>query len=539
MRDLSKKKKIIFTILGVIVWMGLQVGIVMCDRFGIVGYNGVLMAVQFVVCLLMVWMDYKLGAIVSLVMISISMGNMVMILFRTKNMGPLPGLCNMLIYTVTILLLCRQFIIREREAVTDFLTGLQNRRGLYRELNSNIEKEKPFYVIYIDLENFKVINDNYGHVYGDSLLKLVTERMKSIVGNRGVLSRIGGDEFVLVVDGEYDAADIAEKVLDKICEKASLAANFTWIDSYLTAFAGISRFPEDSSDAESLIKYADIAMYQASRENKSRICFFDRNMEEHLKREVELERLIKDGLKKDYFYLVYQPQYKLENKRLRGFEALLRMKTPKGEVVSPAEFIPVAEKGDLILEIDDYVLRRAMREFKDIVEQVESELTISVNVSAKNISSKGFANKVQELLKETGFPAENLEIEITEYCMVQSVEATIQNIIELRALGVQVALDDFGTGYTSLSYLAKMPINLLKVDKSLVDDIVANEKSRDFVTAVISMGHLMGCEVISEGVENEEQLALLNGQECDFVQGYVWGKPLDYEKARQIALKVS
>jgi len=215
------------------------------------------------------------------------------------------------------------------------------------------------------------------------------------------------------------------------------------------------------------------------------------------------------------------------------------MRTPKGEFVSPAEFIPVAEKGDLILQIDDYVLRRAMKEFKDIVEQVEEELTISVNVSAKNISAKGFANKVKAILEETGFPSANLEIEITEYCMVQSVEATIQNIVELRALGIQVALDDFGTGYTSLSYLAKMPINLLKVDKSLVDDIVANEKSRDFVTAVIAMGHLMGCEVISEGVENEEQLALLNGQECDFVQGYVWGKPLDYEVARDIALSAS
>lgn len=538
MQEMSNKKKIVFAVLGVLLWLGLQAGIMACDRFGIQGYNGVLMAVQFVVCLLMVWMNYKVGTVISLILFGFSMINMLGVIVATDKLGPLPGLCNMAIYVVSLLLLCRQFRIREKATVTDFLTGLQNRRGLYQELNANIEKGKPFSVIYIDLENFKVINDNYGHTYGDSLLQLVTERMKSIVGKSGVLSRIGGDEFVLVVDAECDATEIAERILDKICEKATLAANFTWIDSYLTAFAGISRYPEDSADAESLIKYADIAMYQASRENKSRICFFDKEMEERLKREIELERLIKDGLANDYFYLVYQPQYKLEDKKLRGFEALLRMRTPKGEAVSPAEFIPVAEKGDLILQIDDYVLRRAMREFKDVVEQVE-DLTISVNVSAKNISAKGFAGKVKAILEETGFRAGNLEIEITEYCMVQSVEATIQNIVELRALGIQVALDDFGTGYTSLSYLAKMPINLLKVDKSLVDDIVANEKSRDFVTAVISMGHLMGCEVISEGVENEAQLELLNGQECDFVQGYVWGKPLDYNVARNIALKVS
>ena len=538
-QEMSKKKKIGLMVFLVLVWLGLQAGIVMCDRYGIRGYNGVLTAAQFAVCLLAVWINYKVGTAISIILIGFSMINMLVVMIVTRKMDPLPGFCNLAIYTVTLLLLCVQFRIREKTAVTDFLTGLQNRRGLYQELNAGIEKGKPFYVIYIDLDNFKVINDNYGHTYGDSLLQLVTKRMKEIVGNRGVLSRIGGDEFVLVVDGEMNAAEIAERILDKICEKATLAANFTWIDSYLTAYAGISRFPEDSLDAEALIKYADIAMYQASKENKTRICFFNRTMEEHLKREVELERLIKDALTKDYFYLVYQPQYKLGDKKLRGFEALLRMRTPKGEFVSPAEFIPVAEKGDLILQIDDYVLRRAMKEFKDIVEQVEEELTISVNVSAKNISAKGFANKVKAILEETGFPSANLEIEITEYCMVQSVEATIQNIVELRALGIQVALDDFGTGYTSLSYLAKMPINLLKVDKSLVDDIVANEKSRDFVTAVIAMGHLMGCEVISEGVENEEQLALLNGQECDFVQGYVWGKPLDYEVARDIALSAS
>lgn len=537
MDSLSRKKKIALMITLIILWMCLQVTAMFVGRnSGLQAFSGVITASQFAVCLLMVWVNYKAGRIISLVMMGCSIVSMSMAIARAKNMGALPGLCNVVIYIITLLLLCRQFRIRDKEAVTDFLTGLINRRGLYKELKRNIEKKKPFYVIYLDLENFKMINDNYGNVYGDSLLKLVTERMHSVMGGQGIVSRIGGAEFVVVVDGDSDAADITEKLIERICEKISLPANFIWIDSYLKVSAGISRFPEDSEDAEELIKYADIAMLQAVKEKKTKVSFFDKDMEGHLKREVELEKLIKEALAKGYFYLVYQPQYKLDGKKLRGFESLLRMKTAKGEFVSPAEFIPVAEKGDLILQIDDYVLRRGMKEFKEIVERTEDDILISVNVSAKNISSRGFADKVKRIMDETGFPAKNLEIEITEYCMVQSVEITIENIIALRTLGVQVALDDFGTGYTSLSYLAKMPINLLKVDKSLVDDIVADEKSKDFVTAVIAMGHLMGCEVISEGVENEEQLDVLNEQECDFVQGYVWGKPVDYGVAKNLAL---
>lgn len=514
-----------------------QVCISSLDRMHLSMYNGVLMACQFAVCLLMVRVNYRFGAYISYGLIAVSILQMIRVVIFAHNMSPIPGLCNMSIYLVVLVVLSRQFGIREREAVTDYLTGLWNRRGLYRQLAARTESEKPFHVIYIDLGNFKFINDNYGHAYGDDLLKVVTKRMSGVVGRNGVLTRLGGDEFVLVLDGNFDAAETAERVLDAICEKATLKSGETMVDSYLTACAGIASYPKDAKDGEALIKYADIAMFEASRDKTKRICFFNKDMEQYLLRQMELEKLIKEGLEKNYFYLVYQPQYRLEGRKLRGFESLLRLKTADGKVVSPGEFIPVAEKGDLILQIDDYVLRRAMLEYRDIVKEAKDALTISVNVSAKNIGAPGFVDKVYRMLQETGFPANNLEIEITEYCLVQSVEVTIENIQKLRAAGVQVALDDFGTGYTSLSYLAKMPINLLKVDKSLVDDIVTDEKSRDFVTAVISMGHLMGCEVISEGVENEQQLSLLTGQECDFVQGYVWGRPLDYEVAKELSLQ--
>lgn len=513
-----------------------QVMNVVSNRLGISAYNGVMLACQFGLCIIMVRKSYKVGAIVSTVLMSINIINIAVALIRFHRMGTLPGLCNSLIFLITLIILAKQFSIREKEAITDFLTGLYNRRGLYNLLKLSVQDEKTFHVVYIDLGNFKFINDNYGHAVGDILLRVVADRMGKVVGNGGTITRIGGDEFVIVLDGRSNPEEVANNMLDAISEKVSVVVEGSKVECYLTAYAGIASYPKHATDHENLIKYADIAMYQATKSESDRVCFFDKEMEQYLNRQMELEKLIKEGLEKDYFYLVYQPQYKLEGKVLRGFETLIRMKTPDGQFVSPGEFIPVAEKGELIIQIDNYVLRRAMNEFKEIVEK-KQDLVVSINVSAKNIGALDFADKIEKILKETGYPAKNLEIEITEYCLVQSVDITIANIKKLRALGVQVALDDFGTGYTSLSYLAKMPINLLKLDKSLIDDIEDKGNRLDFVNAIIYMGHIMNCEVIAEGVESENQLSLLKEQECDFVQGFVWGKPLDYKVAKDLASK--
>lgn len=530
----QKTKKHISMALCILAFFILQFSIENFNQKDFTTFNGVLTAIQFVMCLCMVQVDHKWGAIIAYLLLFVDIVLMVRVILLVKIWNPLPGICNLIIYAITLTMLNRQLIKRDREAVTDFLTGLRNRRGLYNFLQAKIEDDKPFHVIYIDLGNFKLINDNYGHAYGDALLKAVGKRMATDIYKGEALTRIGGDEFVLVVNGYRNAEETANLLLDKISEKIEVGDGETDVDTYLTAFAGVSSFPKDAKDAESLIKYSDIAMYQASRSKTDRVCVFDKEMEKKLIREMEVEKLIKEGLEHDYFYLVYQPQYRLGGKRLRGFESLLRMKTADGQMVSPGEFIPVAEKSDLILQIDDYVLHRAMNEFGEIITKSNSDVVISVNVSAKNIANLDFPEKIQSILDETGFPANNLEIEITEYCLVQSVDLTIDNIKRLREMGVQVALDDFGTGYTSLSYLAQMPINLLKIDKSLIDDIETDKKKHDFVSAVISLGHLMECEVISEGVEYEEQLTLLTDQQCDFVQGYVWGKPMDYESAKQL-----
>jgi len=537
---MEKRESGKFNIPNMMLWVGLflllQVGIALSGRFiQMISFNGVLMALQFLACLMLVRRDYRRGVIASAILMIISILAAAALIIAKGVTQPMAGICNMSVYLVVLVMLSRQFRNRDEQAVTDFLTGVRNRRGLHQLLETYVDRQKPFYVIYVDLERFKYINDNYGHTCGDRLMQDITRRMREVVGDDCAIGRFDGDEFVFLLDGDKDPEEYARRILNSIGEKSTIVTNFMKIDAYLSANAGIAKYPEDAKDPETLVKYADIAMTHASKGKRNPICFFDKNMEEDLRRQVELERLIKEGLRKDYFYMVYQPQYKLGDKKLRGFEALLRMQTPDGAIVSPGEFIPVAEKGEQILQIDEYVLRRVMKEFKEVVEKTEN-MIVSVNISAKNIAGTGFVGKLKEFLDETGFPAKSLEVEITEYCLVQSLETAIKNIISLRELGVQVALDDFGTGYTSLSYLAKMPINLLKVDKSLVDGIETDDKSREFVNAVISMGHMMGCQVLSEGVENEPQLNLLTGQDCDFVQGFVWGRPVDYETAKKMAL---
>lgn len=528
----EKKKDVLVIVIGVIAFLALQISHnIVLKNFSFL--NGIIVATQLTICVVLVRRNYKKGYLVSLILLGLSLASSIFGVLMSRKLDPLPGAANAVIDIVIIIIMARQFRARDEQATTDFLTGLSNRRGLYRTLVRKIENEKPFALIYLDLGNFKFINDNYGHAFGDHLLKVVAGQMKDHIGKKDILTRIGGDEFVIIMDEVEGVEERAEKLVEVLCEKKALVVEGSSVELYIDAYAGIVKYPEDSVDYEQLIKYADIAMYQASHEKKERVLKFDSSMEASLMRAMEVEHLVREGLENQYFYMVYQPQYHLEGKRLRGFESLIRMKTPDGSFISPAEFIPAAEKSELIVKIDDYVLHRVMTEFKK--DASEHNLVVSINVSAKNFGSKNFPEKVGKILEETGYSAENLEIEITEYCLVQSMDVTIENIKKLREMGIQVALDDFGTGYTSLSYLSKMPINLLKLDKSLIDEIEKDDKSRDFVKAIVGMGHLMGCEVISEGVEEESQLAILKEQQCDLIQGYVWGKPISLEDAKNLS----
>jgi diguanylate cyclase (GGDEF)-like protein len=499
-------------------------------------FLGILQAMIGLMCIVMVCLDYKIGRVLAYIFTLGSIFFMFMGIIRSGEMSSLPGIYNSIITVVSVTIISLGLSKADKRAVTDFLTGLRNRRGFVTLLENSIREKKHFHVIYFEIENFRTINDNLGHKYGDLALKTVADKLREVENEDNVyVSRIGGAEFAAVVFGSIDPESFAAKVIEKMGTSITNVDDDFDIRLTLSIYSGISTFPDDSTNSDDLLKYADIAVFNARLgHSKNRICFFNNEMKERFFRQIELERIVKESLLKDYFYLVYQPQYEIKEKKLRGFETLIRLRLPDGTMISPGEFIPVVEKTELINRIDSYVLRRALKEAKQMVELRNKEITISINVSAKNISSNGFVDEVTNALKSSGFPPECLEIEITEYSFAEDREITIENVTRLRKLGIQIALDDFGTGYTSLSQVMHLPISLLKIDKSLIDDIENNQVNREFVDAIIYMGHLMNCEVISEGVESDEQLGLLKDHECDFIQGFVWGKPLEYDTAVEL-----
>lgn len=499
-------------------------------------YNGIVVCFQFFIAFLMIKVNAKRGRRMSWFCLGVSMffllRAIVVAFIAKKPLIALPGFFMILMFALIATLFSYQVELLDKRMVADYVTSLHNGRGLILALKNKIYNKESFYVIYIEIENFKFLNDNYGFDFGDELRKIVTKRIKNIIKGYGVAGCVDRSSFMIVLNGECDAKQVAAETLHTISDKITIKKDEVEIDCFLSPYAGIAKCPDDTTDAETLMKYSDIAMYYASMSKKNRIVFYEPQMDEKLKRQIEIEKIIKKALASDGFYLVFQPQFSTQEKKLRGFETLLRLRDSDGKNLSPAEFIPAAEKNDLILEITAWVLQNALKTFADLVKG--TDLMISINASSKNMESGLFVQEISEALERTGFPAKNLEIEITEYSLLQSFDQTIENIKALREMGVQVALDDFGTGYSSLSYLEKLPINLLKIDKSLVDDIESNFKSQQFVNAVIYMGHLMGCEVICEGVESEGQLRLLKDNKSDFIQGYIWGKPLEFDKAKAL-----
>ena len=493
--------------------------------------TGLLQAILFLGCILITLISYEIGARLSCVLLLFVCGGDIMGMFQTHSLAPLPGLINALLNFVVILIIGKQFRIVEHESVTDYVTGLLNMRGFLDTLSERINARTPFTLLYFRIDNFRMINDNLGHDMGTKLLREISVQLLEMTKGYGSVCKIGGSEFSLVMDPDFDIEGFRLEMKERFGGKVALDDSEFPIYCYPRMYAGAVRYPEDALDTATLIKYADMALYHAMKAHNNALVSFDEEMGSEIIKQNELEGLVKECLAGDYFYLMYQPQYDMQDKQLRGFETLLRTLMPDGKSISPAEFIPVAEKTNLIIQIDSYVLRRALTEMVDYIRDYEQEITLSVNMSANSISREDFADQVIDLINETGFPSRRLELEITEYSFAESENMTIQNIEKLRAIGVKIALDDFGTGYTSLAQLVKLPINLLKIDKSLVDDIETSEMSRDFVNAVIYMGHLMECDVISEGVESQMQVDLLKEQNCDYVQGFVWDRPLYYEAA--------
>lgn len=497
-----------------------------------VTFNGCMTACQiFVFCLAMIVSNgkvFKLAFIMNIIMLLLAMLNFLRDGFVNCGAGvafSLLGCCLIYALRCYIKRLKKDEEDLDKAAYTDQLTGCLNRRGLLRELAMKSEMGKEFYLIFIDLDNFKQINDTLGHEAGDELLcDVITTWSKIQSKYPFTICRLGGDEFAIIYETKDKeiTREFITKVLRSITTLQSKFAN------YVSASAGLALYDEDTSDLQQLLSYADTAMYKAKLSGKNDYYFFDQDMYQEIMKRYLTEKDLKNALKNDTFEMLYQPQYEISSHKLVGFESLIRLKNKKGEYINTQQFINIAEKSGLIYDIDMWVMHNVMKQTRDFV-LLHPEVEVSINISGKHITNKGFIEDVIDSLSETNFPPKNLKIEITESSYIRHIDEAAQVVQRLKTLGIKTALDDFGTGYSSLNYLSKMAVDMLKIDKSFVDEILTKEGDKSFIDIIIKLGHLMNCKVIAEGVEDQDQLSTLAFLGCDCVQGYIWGKPIPLE----------
>ena len=442
------------------------------------------------------------------------------------------GICVLYVIHRLIITLTSKEEQVEEMSHKDILTDLPNRRAVREHMENLINSHVEHYAVaMIDIDNFKNINDTAGHECGDEALGEMAERWKQVLSPEDFLARLGGDEFAIVIS-DYDSLESLDRTLGRMLSALSEKFVLKGREYYITASMGVAFFPGDSIDSSQSLKYADMAMYVAKKQGRNQLVYFNSIMNDAIENNVKLETIIRGALEANTFVLVYQPQFRTTDKKLRGFETLIRMWDNLGKPVSPADFIPIAEQSSLIKDVDKWVLKHAMFDFLPLVEK-NPDLILSINISALHLLDENFMNDLDEMLAITKFPANCLEIELTETVFVESVERAKEVILKIKERGIQIALDDFGTGYSSLRYLKELPIDLLKIDKSFVDSI-KDKADESFVAAIISLSQIMNFAVISEGVEEEYQRALLEELGCDYIQGFLWGRPLILDDAKKL-----
>jgi diguanylate cyclase (GGDEF)-like protein/PAS domain S-box-containing protein len=411
----------------------------------------------------------------------------------------------------------------------DFLTELPNRMLLNDRISHAItlarRHKKKVAMLFLDLDGFKHINDSLGHPVGDKLLQSIAKRLVNCIRGTDTVSRQGGDEFIVLlseVEHSEDAAITARRMLQAVAEAHSIGQH----DLHVTSSIGVSIYPDDGLDAETLIKNADTAMYQAKENGRQSYRFFKPDMNVRAVERQSIEASLRRALERQEFSLHYQPKINLRTGEIAGAEALIRWTHPTRGVVSPAEFIPIAEDCGLILPIGKWVLREACEQARAWVDAGLSPGTIAVNISAMEFRGENFLEGVFAILKDTGLDPRSLELELTESVLMKRAESTESVLKTLRARGVQLAVDDFGTGYSSLSYLGKFPVDALKIDQSFVRQITSSPAETTIVAAIISMGRSLKLRVVAEGVETQEEMMYLQAHQCDEAQGYYFSRPV-------------
>jgi diguanylate cyclase len=414
-------------------------------------------------------------------------------------------------------------------AYHDVLSGLPNRRMFLERLKTAMDEAKRNHyklaVIFIDLDRFKNINDTLGHEFGDLLLKHVTKEMAKSVRKIDTISRQGGDEFTVLLNrirSEEDVIPLVERIRSIVAKPITIQGQ----ELHVSMSIGIAFYPSDGKSTDELMKNADMAMYRAKEEGRDNYKFFTLDMNKSISRKMTLENGLRKAIKNNEFVLNYQPQVSLQTGEIVGVEALIRWNTMEAGMVSPNQFIPVAEESGLIIPIGEWVLQSACMQGKAWHDNGQSELKIAVNLSPVQFLHENLVDMVMNALKTSGFNPNYLELEITEGVAFTDAEAAIKKMQTLRDLGVRISIDDFGTGFSSLMYLKRFPINTLKIPKPFNQDIMNGQKDKALVETIIYLGHSLGLSVIAEGIESNEQLLFLKEHHCDIVQGDLYSKPL-------------
>jgi diguanylate cyclase (GGDEF)-like protein/PAS domain S-box-containing protein len=428
----------------------------------------------------------------------------------------------------------------EYQAYHDALTGLANRH-LFREhltlaLALAQRRSKQVAVLFLDLDHFKVVNDSLGHTVGDGLLQEVARRLKSAVSEGDTVARVGGDEFTIVLQDlsrAQEAASVAGNVLRTIAEPMIIHGHRL----YMTTSIGITVFPEDGDDAETLLKNADTAMYRAKAEGRNTYQMSTPELSRSTHERMTVESGLHSALEAGQFVLLYQPQIDVETMEVVGMEALIRWNHPERGVILPEDFIHIAEERRLILPIGDWVLRQACRDVRRFHDRGMRHFRVAVNLSARQFRDASLASAVESALADAGVSPETLELEITETVAMENVDLTMSTLEHFRRAGVTIAIDDFGTGHSSLSYLKRFPLDALKIDRAFVTDLPDSFEDAAIVSSLIQLANGLGLRIVAEGVETLEQLDFLKDAGCREVQGFYFSYPVEVEQVEELVTR--
>ncbi|MFW6295109.1 MAG: EAL domain-containing protein, partial [Halanaerobium sp.] len=414
----------------------------------------------------------------------------------------------------------------------DSLTGLPNINYFKKELQNYLDSEesKKFYLCAVGIDDFKSINDSFGHDIGDQILQKLANRLTNQIKENQLISRVGDEFYFYLEKSEVETKKTLQNKLNKVLN--NINSNYFINENliHLKSSMGVSIYPDDSKKVNRLLKNASLAMHAVKKNSSDKMAFYSLNIDRSVSEKKKLENQLAAALKNEEFILHYQSFNNGQNEKIVGFEALIRWQHPKKGIISPGVFIPLAEENGFIKDIGAWVLEKSCREIKELNDQFGSDYYLSVNVSPEQFIAQDFINTVKKALQKSGLKAQNLELEITERTTVENIDYTIELLEQLNQLGIRTSIDDFGTGYSSLNYIKKFAINTLKIDKSFVDDFLQNINNRAIVNTIITLAHNLNLKVVAEGVETKEQAEQLKNFGCDIIQGYYYSHPVPLQE---------